>query len=176
LLPFWVDALGVKPIVVFEYRDPVAAAQSLVTRDHFTLTQGLALWERYMRHALQSVAGLPTTLVDYNELLIEPDGCIQRVDHFLRSHGALDGAGADICGISAFLDPALRHHTPGDRKQASVASAAQQLIYSTLRDLTGKSGVFPTNMALPQEPASNERVLRAIVPPQYQSAALKTVQ
>jgi hypothetical protein len=177
LLPFWADVLGVKPIVVFEYRDPVAAAQSLRTRDHFTLRQGLALWERYMRHALQGVAGLPATLVDYNELLVEPDDCIQRVDDFLRTHGALDGACANRSGIAAFLDPSLRHHTPQDREhQASAASVAQRLIYSTLRNLTGKHGVFPTDIVLPREPASNEQVLRAIIPPQHQPVTSKIVQ
>jgi len=165
LLPFWADILGVKPIVVFEYRDPVSAAQSLITRDHFTLEQGLVLWERYMRHAFKGVAGLPATLVRYDELVSEPDACIQRVDDFLRAHNALESARADRGGIAAFLDPRLRHHkTQREEPHAHSLSESQQAIYAALRRLTGTHGIFPTDIALPMEPMSNDLVLHAMVP------------
>jgi hypothetical protein len=176
LLPFWADILGVKPVIVFEYREPVAAAQSLRTRDQFTLTQGLALWERYMRHALKNVAGLPVTLVGFDELVSEPDACVQRVEDFLRSQGALHGAHADHGGIAAFLDPTLRHHiTRGLEQQAGTVSDGQREIYATLRRLTGKHVTFPADIALPFEPGSIDLALHSIVPPQHQPATAKTV-
>jgi hypothetical protein len=175
LLPFWADILGVKPVVVFEYRDPVSAAQSLSTRDDFTVEQGLVLWERYMRHAFKGVAGLPATLVHYDELISEPDACIQRVDDFLRTYGAVESAGADHGGITAFLDPGLRHHTTqrnGGPEQPM--SDSQRAIYATLRRLTGTHGVFPTDIALPIEPMSNDQVLHSMVP-RHQPVAAKAL-
>ncbi len=66
LLPYWRTLLPEPPAAVFVWRNPLAVAHSLHRRDGMPLAVGLALWERYNRAALESLAGLDTFGVDFD--------------------------------------------------------------------------------------------------------------
>ena len=72
LLPLWRKVLSKEPIAVLVFRDPLEVALSLQQRNGFPLTLGLALWHRYVRQSLVSLAGLPTLVVEYGRVLEEP--------------------------------------------------------------------------------------------------------
>jgi hypothetical protein len=71
LFPLWREALG-DPVCVIVWREPVAVAQSLLTRDGQPLLSGLAAWEHHCRTILRDTEGLPRLLVSYEALVADP--------------------------------------------------------------------------------------------------------
>ena len=61
LLPWWRPLLPAPVATVLVWRHPVAVARSLRSRQGFTVSLGLALWERYNRAALAALAGHAST-------------------------------------------------------------------------------------------------------------------
>lgn len=83
LLPLWQSVLPPPVIVVFLWRAPAAVARSLGTRQGFSPSLGLALWERYNRQALAELAGRAVYVMRYEELLADPRGSLSGVAHWL---------------------------------------------------------------------------------------------
>ena len=79
--------------VVFVVRDPLDVAASLETRNDLSRPRALDLWHTYNRRALAAVeaAGVPMSVVEYGELLRDPDEVLERLSRRLP---ALDPAGA----------------------------------------------------------------------------------
>lgn len=86
-LPLWRAVLTDDPVAVVVFRDPLEVAHSLQRRDGFPLTLGLALWHRYVRHSLASVAGLPVLVVEYGRSVDEPERLVRELAAFLGGHG-----------------------------------------------------------------------------------------
>ena len=72
LLPLWRSLLPAPVVTVFLWRSPHAVARSLRARQGFPLSLGLALWERYTRHALAGLAGHGVYVLRYEDLLADP--------------------------------------------------------------------------------------------------------
>jgi len=72
LLPLWRAVLPGPLTIVFVWRSPLAVARSLGSRQGFTVSHGLALWERYNRAALAALAGHEVFVVRYEEMLDDP--------------------------------------------------------------------------------------------------------
>ncbi|HEX9983925.1 MAG TPA: sulfotransferase [Thermoanaerobaculia bacterium] len=105
LFPLWREALG-EPVCVLAWRDPMAVARSLETRDGLPLMASLAAWEQSTRTLLRDSEGLPRVLVSYEELLADPE----RVTREL--HAALTGFGID--GLSVPSAGQLRQFVNAD--------------------------------------------------------------
>jgi hypothetical protein len=71
LLPFWRSVIDPPDAAIFVYRHPVEVAESIRARNGFTLTHGLALWERYVRSAASNLSRMPTLLVRFDRVLEE---------------------------------------------------------------------------------------------------------
>ena len=71
LFPLWREALG-EPVCVIVWREPLAVARSLLTRNKQPLLMSLALWEHYNRTLLRDTEGLQRVLVSYEQLLADP--------------------------------------------------------------------------------------------------------
>lgn len=104
--PFWRRTLDEPLVVVLVTRHPLEVAASHATRDALPLRFGLALWERYMQHALRAVEGLPVLVARYDELLDHPGPWTEQAGSFLRAHG-VDVSSADTSAV----DPSLRHES-----------------------------------------------------------------
>jgi hypothetical protein len=89
LFPLWREALGT-PVCVIAWRDPLAVARSLQTRDGQPLLVALATWEHYTRTLLRDTEGLPRLLISYEELLADPLRSIQRLHADLTRLGVPD--------------------------------------------------------------------------------------
>ena len=86
LFPLWREALQ-NPICVITWRDPMAVARSLATRDDWPPLVSIALWEHYTRTLLRDTEGLPRVLVSYEELIAEPARVTRSLHAALTSFG-----------------------------------------------------------------------------------------
>lgn len=72
LLPYWRTHLPGPLAAVFIWRQPLAVARSLRARDRMHLADGVALWERYNRCAIEGLLGVDTFVIRYEEVVEDP--------------------------------------------------------------------------------------------------------
>lgn len=83
LLPLWSRVLD--PVVAIStYRPPEIVAASLEKRDGIPLRIGVALWEAYQICLLQQSAEVPTFVVSYDQLLLDPEAQARRLGRILE--------------------------------------------------------------------------------------------
>jgi hypothetical protein len=171
-LPLWRTVLSAEPVAVLVFRDPVEVALSLQDRDGFPLTLGLALWHRYVRHSLVSLAGLPVLVVEYARLLDEPRDWVDNLSTFLADHGITPAAyrADDATDVVA---RGLRHYSE-DLPALSLRVEVQPLL-EILRDHVGPHEKWSTP-ALPDEPAWVEDVIGLTWAGQAVTAAMQGAQ
>ncbi len=120
-LPFWREALGEVPAVAV-VRSALDVAASLHTRNKLRITHGVALWERYNRHLLSNLEGLPVILTRYDDLVDDPVAWSAQVGEFLASLGVACHE-APPGTVREFVDAGLRHKaSPRSELLASFAS------------------------------------------------------
>jgi hypothetical protein len=152
-LRFWIGVLDVDPVVVLVHRSPLEVAASLASRDGFGKLWGLALWERYLRACLCSIAGRPTFVTAYESLLSDPLGWSTRVASFLEGAGLSIGA-PDESEALAFVEPALRRasFTAEELQADGDLSEAQRSLLDALEGLGGEHERFPEVELQPETP------------------------
>jgi len=161
-LPFWVRALEAKPVAVFVLRHPLEIAASLLARNKFDLELSLALWERYLQHALPHLHGLPVTVVRFEALLNDPVGCSASIAAFLGRHGVAVGPSPDPSAIRAFVEPSLRHHTTEwDRSSSGSLSSSQQALHERLLAAAGDHDRFDA-ASLPVETVKTDTLFAGL--------------
>lgn len=87
LLPFWLSVLErakIKIKIVGVLRDPVSVAQSLQRQHHFSITHGGMWYSATWMSALASTKTLPTTLVCFNDVFINPLKALQLIANQLE--------------------------------------------------------------------------------------------
>lgn len=140
-LPFWRRALDRPLAAVLVLRSPLEIAASHATRDGLPARFGLALWERYMHHALRGLVGMPVHVTRYDDLLDDPLRWTAEAGAFLRAQG-VDAAAADPRGV---VDPSLKHESSG---VGEIMSSSQRELAALLDALASSS-----SFQLPQLPA-----------------------
>lgn len=85
LLPYWRRVIDGPLAVVFVWRDPLAVARSLATRNGFNLFHGVALWEHYNLAALHALKGMEVLATSYEALVERPDDVYRRIAAWLDS-------------------------------------------------------------------------------------------
>jgi len=85
VLPYWRRVLPPPLAAVLVWRSPLAVARSLHRRDGMHLADGVALWERYNRCALEHLVGVDTYVCRYETVLDDPRGEFTRVADWLSS-------------------------------------------------------------------------------------------
>jgi hypothetical protein len=126
LLPFWRMALPGGHAAIIVLRHPSAGAASLVRRDRLRPSHAMAMWERYLRLALTGCEGMPTLVVEYDDLLRDPREGAATFARFLRDCGAEIHQTVDEAG--AFLAPRLRHHLHGDHTTDALTPMQHDLL------------------------------------------------
>jgi GT2 family glycosyltransferase len=151
LFPFWLEELSSPPRIVLVHRNPLEIWRSLATRDGVDKPLALALWERYLRSALEGARGLPTLVVSYEGLLEDVATWSAALRSFLGCE--------DIADLNAARDPlldsSLRHFTFGaeDVAQDLTISAEQRRLFRIVEDLLGEHAALRIPQ-LPVETAS----------------------
>jgi lipopolysaccharide biosynthesis protein len=109
LLPFWVEAFkaaGIQPHYVLAIRNPMSIEKSLAKRDAFDPKKSYLLWIDHVVTSLAFAEHERLIVIDYDRLMQDPDGQMNRLSHFLGT--AVDQSELDSYK-SEFLDTSLRH-------------------------------------------------------------------
>lgn len=106
--------LGLPLSAVVLLRHPAEVARSLAVRDGIGPGRGLLLWLDYTLASLETAARLPHVLISYDQLLGEWQGVLARIAKLPGCDSLAEVDARTVAAVSAFLDPALRHHRSGD--------------------------------------------------------------
>lgn len=114
LLPFWAQVLNPIVGIVLPWREPLAVARSLETRDRMPVDQGLALWHRYNEAALRNSRSYDVLGVNYDDLLRDPKSTTTRAAAWLQK--VLPGYVLDAARVADAADTvsARLRHEHGD--------------------------------------------------------------
>lgn len=121
LLPYWRRLLAGPIAAVLVWREPMAVARSLRQRDRMPLTNGLAIWTRYNRAALEGLAGIDTYVVDYESIIEGPGAFVDAVAGWLGSLPQFEphADGWDRDDAVASIDAGLRHQESADSEETT---------------------------------------------------------
>jgi spore maturation protein CgeB/GT2 family glycosyltransferase len=128
LLPLWRDLLEA-PICVYIYRSPLQVAQSLHTRDGFSLRFGMALWEYYNLAALKHTQGFPRLLVAHRDLMTQPLETVQTLHAELEARGVRGLRLPSEKETLSFIDPALYRERGEAELEEQFANQAQLTLF-----------------------------------------------
>jgi hypothetical protein len=103
-------------------------ARSLHTRQEFTVSLGLALWERYTRDALAALAGDACYVLRYEDLLAGPQDAVTGVGTWLAGRGAIGPpSDAALAAAAASVSGGLARHEGEGVVPESITTAAAAL-------------------------------------------------
>jgi hypothetical protein len=116
LLPFWRSVfqdLGTDDRYLIAIRNPLSVAASLAERQGMDQATSHVLWLAYMVPYLSEVAARPFVTADYDLLMSDPAGQLERIARALELPIGEEPR-AEIARFSSdFLDPDLRHNKYG---------------------------------------------------------------
>lgn len=159
LLPFWTDALDVRPVAVVVHGQPLQASPSPGDAGRLQEPLARAVWERYARLALGNARGLPAVVMRAESLIDSPAEWARATAPFLEAQGlrlTTPAAPESLERLAAPLRTAPRTAAPeGD----PPPSEAQRRLVAALDSLVGPHDALPA-MTLPEETESTESLLR----------------
>jgi hypothetical protein len=150
----------VRPVVVLVNRNPLEiTASTLRVRGDQSKVYALALWERYLRQALEEIAGLPVLVTNYEEVLGAPLEWCERARAFLSDED-VPVRPQDDRAVLQFIDTDLRHNefTEADLSSDADVSVPQRELFAALQASSGHEREFFVP-ALPPETPTTEALL-----------------
>jgi hypothetical protein len=140
---FWRSALAVRPVVVLVNRNPLEVAASALRAWGRPKIYGLALWEHYLRQALDQIAGLPVLVTNYEDLVSAPLAWCEQTHGFLNSAGVPVHREQERDALS-FVDTRLKHleFTRADVLGDRDVSGPQRELFVALEHLVGGHELF----------------------------------
>ncbi len=146
--PFWKQHLEV-PVVIAVYRNPLEIARSLKTRNEFSFSHSMALWEYYATGMANAVKGTPTIWVSHQDMLSNPVETVKKLFDDLEK---LEVKGLRLPTekeITSFIDPAL--YRSKDKQEAldeMITDYQKRLMgYVSGAEVTPKTLQQPTELA-----------------------------
>lgn len=126
-LPYWLPLLDNVRLVLV-YREPMAIARSLATRNGLPIEMGLAIWEACMIQLLRYREQLPDCIeLQYESLIADPLAASRQLAEAVPELNCPDNA-----AIEAFIDPALNRSAR--RVSDERLSIFQRLIQHTIQE------------------------------------------
>ncbi len=128
VLPFWRDVLVPPVAAVFVWRSPIAVARSLLERDGMPLPDGLALWERYNRSAVDALDGVDTFVLDYESVVEDTQASLGDLLSWLGSLDQFADSSLrfDLDAVTASIAGELAHHASEGRADSPTACLPEQ--------------------------------------------------
>jgi hypothetical protein len=117
LLPFWLQVLRegrIEDAYLLVIRNPASVAASLHARQQMTAEAAQRLWLSYVVPFLDSLQAKPLVVVDYDLLMGDPRGQLERIARKLELPAA-QGPQVDSF-VNDFLDVKLRHTVFSDNE------------------------------------------------------------
>ena len=115
LLPFWRAALDDRAVVVRAHRDPTEVAASMQRRGRMSETAAISLWEHHVRSAMFASRDLPSLVVDYADLVAQPERAVGRVGSFLAAEGLHLAGEEGLRQAAASIDRSLHRERRAER-------------------------------------------------------------
>ena len=145
-VPFWQNLMQSEKTAlraVIPVRLPLEVAQSLRTRNGFTLSKGLLIWLRHVLDAEADTRGMPRTIVPWERFLSDwrPEAA-RMADQLGVTWPRLTDQAADE--IDAFLSPNLRHE-----RQSESTTRAHPDVHEWVM------ATYDAMVVLADEPGSN---------------------
>ena len=133
---FWRPLLEV-PICVLVIRRPIAVARSLQKRNQIPLPVGLAIWEKHVLQSLKDSAGLPRFIVDYDEVMRDPFGELQKIHDQLVALHVRGLKMPEPREVTDFIAPELCHNRAAAAVEEQTLNQAQHDLYKAMQ--TGRA-------------------------------------
>ena len=121
------------PVCLHIYRNPLEVARSLQTRNGFSISAGLALWEVYNLHALNASEGLPRISLSYESLMLHPVDTLNALVKELGGLAADYPIKPDSGLIERFIDLGLYHQRVTDEETEDYLLPSQRALWLRLR-------------------------------------------
>lgn len=99
----WLESGWMAPCMLLALRDPLEVARSLEAAENVPLEQGVQLWLHYVFGAESISRGHPRLVINYQDLLRNPEECLDRCRQLIGSQGTTSDPSAGI----AFVTPEL---------------------------------------------------------------------
>lgn len=135
LLPLWLRLLEV-PVFIYVYRNPIQIAQSLRSRDGFSMHFGIALWEKYTLQALKHSTGFPRILLSFHDIMADPVKTVKSLyDQLIEK----DVQGLRLPShkeILSFIDPKLFHKKGNENLQQAYINYQQSVLVKAFEEKT----------------------------------------
>ncbi len=146
LLPYWLRILPRPVAALLVWRDPLPVARSLVRRDNMHMADGIALWERYNRVALEDLVGVDTYVCGFESVLADPPTAIGGIATWLDSLSQFSGQGFGKQVDKAIETISAPNRAPNDEGKELLFPEHHELI-ERLRGLEGgHSPLGPTSL------------------------------
>jgi hypothetical protein len=149
LLSFWLDVLrteGCQPVLVATLRHPGSVADSLGARDRMPRVKALALWLFHQAESLDAVTRLGGVVVDYDDLIADPETALVSLAKFLGV--AIRHDSEDVQAFAnAFLSPGLRHSFYGFSEQGVEHDELGRLCWRLYLHMKSRSAVKESEQA-----------------------------
>ncbi|NNE73031.1 MAG: glycosyltransferase [Acidimicrobiales bacterium] len=181
-LPFWRDVIPSAQAAVLVRRSPEDIAYSIRTRNGLALRHGLAVWERYLRSALDGLEGLPTFVVSFEALVdatpAKPSPALASLIEFVAEHrtGGLGKKAVKTWAkeLQAAFKPALRHHAADGPVSVELLSGPQRQLSEKLLSLDGPHDALKVGRLPRETPGLDLLFESAIALDAVQREAVKT--
>jgi len=149
LLPFWQDVfaqLDLDVSYVISLRNPRSVCESLAVRNKFEREKSYSLWLSNVVDSLAFTEGRVRTLVDFDDLLADPETELRRVARDLKLVFDIEEFGAYE---TSFLDDSLRHtiFQPADLLNDESCPPLACHIYHLLRGYREEHGICSTSLS-----------------------------
>ncbi len=156
--PYWRKNLEV-PVAVVVHRDALEVAQSLKTRNRFSLNHGLAIWEYYTAAIINSTQGMPVIHLSHNEILKDPVGLVKKLHDKLIEHGVQGLRIPSDKEILSFIEPSLYRSKLDDLDRSQFLTSYQQKLSDIVSGKTEHDGSFLEPSRLAQETMEHYHIL-----------------
>jgi hypothetical protein len=132
----WLESGSLKPSMLLISRDPLEVARSLEKAEGIPYQIGIQLWLQHIFAAERSSRGFPRLHVTYEELLQNPQQCLQNCRRLLLSDGesSVQKSGADFITTELHRqqrvdwEKEMIHHTNDIKSTREIALALFRLL------------------------------------------------
>ncbi|TAE81823.1 MAG: hypothetical protein EAZ74_06540 [Alphaproteobacteria bacterium] len=149
--PFWRPMLEM-PVVVCVYRNPQEVARSLKTRNQFSLSFSMALWEYYATGVVNAIQRTPTIYVQHSAMLADPIATVQKMYDDLTALGVRGLTLPTEREITSFVDPALYRSRGNEALMTEMMTDTQKKLVAYV---SGREKTLLNEWQKPSELASD---------------------
>jgi hypothetical protein len=146
LLPLWRRWIEL-PIGIHVYRNPVEVASSLNKRNGIPMEAGLALWDRYVRSALEASSDMPRIVVSHRQLVQQPAVALPQLLRDLEGLGVPGLRMPSEREFEAFVQDDLYREREDREDLLAYRKAPQLHLFRTLESGGLPPGKAPINKA-----------------------------